>query len=132
MDGRLSENESSAYLQSLMEAGQRSAQQFDDTLAQAIGVSDQNNMSTNATLLPLRLALEITANISQALIGFGLKRLFRCLRWAFNLPLKPVRTDKRFKDEAWQATPYFDLLKQRPRRWRHQSTGQKKAQSLAE
>jgi hypothetical protein len=89
-------------------------------------------MSTTATLLPLRLALEIHREYITSAFRFWAETLIQMLTLGVQSSVEPVRTDKPFKDEAWQATPYFDLLKQRPRRWRHQSTGQKKAQSLAE
>jgi polyhydroxyalkanoate synthase len=105
MDNSTSPNPSSAYLESLMKAGQRSMKQFDDALAAAMGVdSGRKEASPFATAVSPRHLAEIwrfwNASIVKALTG-GAKST-----------VEPPHGDKRFKDAVWQQSPYYDLLKQ--------------------
>src|SRR5690349_14584542 len=104
-------NDLSAYLEALMQAGQRSAKQFDDALALAMGGKEV--LPRDAISSPVSFVAELHREY--------LMLLFRFWAAAFNQiftmgspsrTVEPARSDKRFKDEAWQDIPYYDLLKQ--------------------
>jgi polyhydroxyalkanoate synthase len=105
MANSTSPNPSSAYLESLMKAGQQSMKQFDDALAAAMGVdTGRKDASPFASAVSPRHLAEVwrfwNASIVKALTG-GAKST-----------VEPSRGDKRFKDAVWQQSPYYDLLKQ--------------------
>jgi poly[(R)-3-hydroxyalkanoate] polymerase subunit PhaC len=100
----------SDYLESLMQAGQQATRQFDDALAAAMGVegkpADDENMS------PLAVAANMQQQYWSPVLDFW--------RGFFNdksapgsgSPARTPRGDRRFKDEVWSHSPYYDLLKQ--------------------
>jgi polyhydroxyalkanoate synthase subunit PhaC len=105
MDNPSSPNPSSAYLKSLMAAGQQSMKQFDDALAAVMGVDSVGKAASPfATVTSPRHLAEVwrfwNAGILKALSG------------DVQPAAEPPRGDKRFKDEAWQQSPYYDLLRQ--------------------
>jgi polyhydroxyalkanoate synthase len=102
----------SAYLQSLMHAGQQSAKQFDDALALAMGVSKGDAAPSDAMSSPFAFVAEMQRQYVLQFFRFWADTFVQMLKLAGQSSIEPVRGDKRFKDEAWQETPYFDLLKQ--------------------
>src|SRR4051794_39477942 len=105
-----SQNGPSDYLESLMHAGQQATRQFDDALTAAMGVvgksSDGKKTSPAAA----------TSNLQQMYWGPVLDfwRGFISGKPAVNAESsgRAPRGDRRFKDEAWSQSPYYDLLKQ--------------------
>jgi polyhydroxyalkanoate synthase len=108
MDNSSSPGGSPAYFESLMKAGQQSMKQFDDAIAVAMGVD--NNSARSREKSPFA--------------GFGYPQLltevwrfwnasiFKALTGGTASSIQPSRGDKRFKDDAWHQSPYYDLLKQ--------------------
>ena len=100
----------SAYLESLMRAGQEATKQFDDALTAAMGVVSKP--ATGEGKSPIA----VTANLQQMywspILDFW--RGFLGGKPAANADssARAPRGDRRFQDEAWSHSPYYDLLKQ--------------------
>ncbi|SIN88222.1 polyhydroxyalkanoate synthase [Bradyrhizobium erythrophlei] len=97
---------SSAYLESLMKAGQQSMKQFDDAIAAAMGVGGGRAAGQGTSWFApypdyvtqaWRLWNDSIVKVFTAGTGSG---------------IQPSRVDKRFKDDAWHESPYYDLLRQ--------------------
>ena len=105
-----SESGSSAYLESLMRAGQEATKQFDDALTAAMGVETKPGKSGEMS------PLAVTANMQQQYWSpiFDFWRGFFNVKSATNTDsrVQAPRGDRRFKDEVWSQSPYYDLLKQ--------------------
>ena len=105
-----SPNGPSDYLESLMQAGQQAAKQFDDALAIAMGLEDKSAKDGKST--PFAVAADLQPQVWSPVLEFW--------RGFFNpksaagpdSPVQVPRGDRRFKDEAWSHSPYYDLLKQ--------------------
>jgi len=100
----------SAYLESLMRAGQDATKQFDDALAAAMGVEAKPGKTGEIS------PFAVTANLQQQywspVLDFW--RGFFNAKPAANAgtPGRAPRGDRRFNDETWSHSPYYDLLKQ--------------------
>src|SRR6516164_9628719 len=105
MDNSSSPGGSSAYFESLMKAGQQSMKQFDDALAAAMGVHRKAATSETSpfTMFP--------DYVTQAW-RFWNTAVINTLSAGMQSSVEPSRGDKRFKDDALQHSPYYDLLKQ--------------------
>ena len=105
-----SQSGSSAYLESLMRAGQEATKQFDDALTAAMGVETKPGKSGEMS------PLAVTANMQQQYWSpiFDFWRGFFNVKSATNTDshVQAPRGDRRFKDEVWSQSPYYDLLKQ--------------------
>jgi polyhydroxyalkanoate synthase len=105
-----SQSGSSAYLESLMRAGQEATKQFDDALTAAMGVETKPGKSGEMS------PLAVTANMQQQYWSpiFDFWRGFFNVQSATNTDsrVQAPRGDRRFKDEVWSQSPYYDLLKQ--------------------
>jgi len=105
-----SQSGSSAYLESLMRAGQEATKQFDDALTAAMGVETKPDKSGEMS------PLAVTANMQQQYWSpiFDFWRGFFNVKSAANTDsrVQAPRGDRRFKDEVWSQSPYYDLLKQ--------------------
>ena len=104
MDRSSSASDSSAYLESLMRAGQQSMKQFDDALASAMGV--EGKPATPAS--PFALAANLQRQYWSQIMGFWKGILIN----PSAAGAEPSRRDRRFQDETWQHSPYYDLIKQ--------------------
>ena len=97
---------SSAYLESLMRAGQQSMKQFDDALASAMGV--EGKPATRDASSPFAVAANLQRQYWSQIVDFW--------KGAVGNPTaagsKPSRRDRRFQDEAWNDSPYYKLIKQ--------------------
>ncbi|MBR1216155.1 class I poly(R)-hydroxyalkanoic acid synthase [Bradyrhizobium sp. JYMT SZCCT0180] len=102
----------SAYLESLMKAGQQSMKQFDDGLAAALGVRGKGPSPIGQSFSPFTFAMDMQREYLTQFWRFWNKSLVRTLSFGMNVTTQPARGDKRFKDDAWQETPYYDFLKQ--------------------
>ena len=95
----------SAYLESLMQVGQEATKQFDEAFAAAMGI--EGKPATEGEQSPFALAAGLQQLYWSPVLDFW--------RGFFNdksaSPLQAQRGDKRFKDEAWSYSPYYDLLK---------------------
>jgi polyhydroxyalkanoate synthase len=107
MDSKGSPNDPSAYLASLMQAGQQSFKQFDDAMAAAMGVGDKPGERETS---PLVAAANLQRDAVLQFWRFWNTTLVKALGVEGNV--QPGKGDRRFKDEAWASTPYYDLLKQ--------------------
>src|SRR3954453_1913702 len=101
-----STNDPSAHLENLMHVGQDSMKHFEDALSASMGLRGKGSGAVGQASSPFAFAGEMQ------------RELWRLWNTAFTRTpgakssLKAGRGDKRFKDEAWQEAPYFDLLKQ--------------------
>src|SRR6476620_3406525 len=104
MDSSSSPSGSSAYLESLMRAGQQSMKQFDDALASAMGVEDES--ATRAALSPFAVAANLQRQYWTQIVDFW--------KGLGNPPAGSgtSQRDRRFQDEAWNHSPYYQLIKQ--------------------
>ena len=92
---------SSGYLESLMKAGQQATKAFDDALAASIGV--HGDPAKGGAKSPFAVAMGMQQQFWSPVMDFW--------RGYFNDKGR-ARGDRRFKDEAWRHSPYYDLLKQ--------------------
>jgi polyhydroxyalkanoate synthase subunit PhaC len=95
----------SEYFESLMKAGQQAVKQFDDALASAMGVQAKPAKSEDTS--PFVVVADLQRQYWSQLLGFW-KGTFLSSSPAGTQP--PSR-DRRFQDEAWQHSPYYDLIK---------------------
>jgi len=93
----------SEYFESLMKAGQQAVKQFDDTLASAMGV--EAGPAKGEDISPLTVVTDLQRQYWLQIMGF----------WKGMFPNPSAATgqsrDRRFQDEAWQHSPYYDLIK---------------------
>ena len=107
MDSTRSPHDPSAYLESLMQAGQRSFRQFDDALAAAMGLGDKAaERETSPFVAPFNIQRDSILQFWK----FWNATLVKAL--GVEQKVQPAKGDRRFKDDAWAQTPYYDLLKQ--------------------
>ncbi len=112
-DPRLPTN-AAEYLESLMYSGQSVLRKFDDALVSAAGVGE-NGEEPSRQIFPFGLIADLQREQLRQI-----KEFWRFWNSAFlqafsggNHPVAELsKGDKRFKDNAWQMEPYYDLLKQ--------------------
>src|ERR1700759_3809047 len=110
MDSPSPSGSPSAYLESLMQAGQQATRQFDDALAAAMGVAGKPGKGDD--LSPFAMAARLNQQFWWPAIDFW--RGF----FTGNPPEgaaasgKGPRGDRRFKDDAWNHSPFYEMLKQ--------------------
>ena len=92
------------YLENLMRAGQDAMKQFDDALVSAAGVGTKGSLSSGRLLFPFALIADLQREY--------FKQLFQTFAGGAHSSVALARGDRRFKDDAWQEMPYYDLLKQ--------------------
>ena len=90
----------SAYLESLMKAGQQATRQFDDALAASIGV--HGDPAKGEPKSPFAVAMSMQQQFWSPVMDF----------WRGYFNDRAARGDRRFKDEAWNHSPFYELLKQ--------------------
>lgn len=100
MNSSSSPNGTSAYLESLMRAGQQSMKQFDDALVSSMGIEGK---SPAREPWPFAFAANIQRQLWSPVMDF----------WKGFLGDASRRSgpEKRFQDEAWQHSPYYELVK---------------------
>ena len=105
MDNSSSPGSSSAYLEGLMKAGEQSMKQFDDAIAAAMGVGDGGAAGQGTS--PFALFPDY---VTQAwrLWNAG---IFKAFTPRTAPDARSPRVDRRFKDDAWSQSPYYNLLK---------------------
>src|SRR6201988_1450502 len=107
MDSARSPNDPSAYLANLMQAGQQSFKQFDDAMAAAMGVAEKPAEQETS---PFVAAANLQRDAVLQFWKFWNTTLVKALGVEGNI--QPGKGDRRFKDDAWAQTPYYELLKQ--------------------
>jgi polyhydroxyalkanoate synthase len=100
----------SAYLDSLMKVGQQAAKQFDEALAATMGVEGKAEKDEK------RSAFAAAAGLQQQywlpVLDFWRGFLNGKIVPNETASGRAQRGDRRFKDEVWTHSPYYDLLKQ--------------------
>ena len=107
MDSPRSPHDPSAYFESLMQAGQQSFKQFDDAMAAAMGLGDK---PAERQASPFVAAANLQRDAILQLWKFWNTTLVKAL--GVEEKVQPGKGDRRFKDDAWAQSPYYDLLKQ--------------------
>ena len=107
MNSTRSPHDPSAYLEGLMQAGQQSFKQFDDAMAAAMGLADKPN---EREVSPFVAAANLQRDAILQVWKFWNTTLVKAL--GIEEKVQPGKGDRRFKDDAWAASPYYDLLKQ--------------------
>jgi polyhydroxyalkanoate synthase len=97
------------YLEGLMQAGQQATKQFDDALAVAIGV-DGNPAAVGQTS-PFAVAANLQRQYWLPILDFWRGVLEGRAGAGAESLMGAQRRDRRFKDEAWSHSPYYELLK---------------------
>ena len=105
MDRSSSPSGSPAYFESLMQAGQRSMKQFDDAVVSAMGVEGKPTTAEDSS--PFALAANLQRQFWSPVVGFWKDTLGN----ASAAGVRPSGRDRRFDDEAWHHSPYYQLLK---------------------
>src|SRR4051794_14378770 len=112
MDRTPSPNDPSAYLENLMHTGQQSMKRFDDALATAMGVHANKAAPRGHVLSPFAFAMDVQREYVTQFWRFWNAAFIRTITGGTRAAVQPAPGDRRFKDAAWQETPYYDLLKQ--------------------
>ena len=105
MNSSSSPSGSSAYLESLMRAGQQSMKQFDDALVSAMGV--EGKPATGGELSPFTFTANLQRQFWSPIVEFWKGTLGNASAAASRRPSR----ERRFQDEAWQNSPYYQLIK---------------------
>ena len=112
MDRSPSPNDPTQYLENLMHAGQQSIKQFDDALAATMGVRGSNATPRGQVFSPFAFAMDMQRDYFTQFWRFWNAAFIAAITGGKCAAVQPARGDKRFKDDAWQETPFYDLLKQ--------------------
>ena len=112
MDRPPSPNDPTQYLEDLMHAGQQSIKQFDDALAVTMGVRGSNATPRGQVFSPFAFAMDMQRDYFTLFWRFWNAAFIASISGGKRAAVQPARGDKRFKDDAWQDTPFYDLLKQ--------------------
>ena len=105
-----SPNGPSDYLESLMKAGQQATKQFDDAFAASMGV--QGKPAKDEGPSPFAVAANLQLQVWSPVLDFWRGFLNEKPAPGSEPPARAPRGDRRFNDEAWSHSPYYDLLKQ--------------------
>ena len=107
-----SPSDPSAYLESLMQAGQHVDEAIDDALVTAFGVRGKSSSPIGQSFSPFTFAMDMQREYLTQFWRFWNTAIIRTFSLGTGGMVQPGRGDNRFKDDAWQETPYYDLLKQ--------------------
>lgn len=105
-------DDAQGYLESLMRAGQDAMKQFDDTLVSVAGVGTKGHGTSSSQFFPFSLFADLQREYFRQLWRFWNSVFLQNFAGGAHSDVALARSDKRFKDEAWQEMPYYDLLKQ--------------------
>lgn len=105
MDSPSSPRGSSAYFESLMRAGQQSMKKFDDAFVSSMGVEEKP--ATRDASSPFAVAGNLQRQFWSPIVEFWKGTLGN----ASAAGARPSGRDRRFQDEAWHHSPYYQLLK---------------------
>ena len=100
------------YLESMMRAGQDAVKQFDDALASAVGLGGKVSPTPGHLFYPVTLIADLQREYLKQLWRIWNRAFLHTFAGGAEPGVALSKGDKRFKDEAWQEMPYYDLLKQ--------------------
>ena len=100
-----SSNGSSPYLENLMRAGQQSMKQFEDALTSTMGVEAKPAGQDPSS--PFAVTANLQRQLWDPIMGFWKGVLGN----ASAAGSRPSHRDRRFQDEAWTHSPYYQLIK---------------------
>jgi poly[(R)-3-hydroxyalkanoate] polymerase subunit PhaC len=100
----------SIYLESLMHAGQQATKQIDEAFAAAMGVEGKPPESGERSTFAV--AADLQQQYWSPVLDFWRGFLDDKSARGSDPSTRAPRGDRRFKDEAWSYSPYYDLLKQ--------------------
>jgi polyhydroxyalkanoate synthase len=99
------------YLENLMRAGQDAMKQFDDALASAVGVRSKDTNPSGQFSSPFGLIADLQREYFWQPWRFWNTTFLQTVSGGtYSNPT--AKSDKRFKDDAWNEQPYYELLKQ--------------------
>jgi polyhydroxyalkanoate synthase len=101
-----------SYLESLMRAGQDAMKQFDDALTSAVGVRGKDANPSGQFFAPFGLIADLQREYFKQLWRFWNTTFLQTIAGATHSNAAVAKSDKRFKDDAWNEQPYYELLKQ--------------------
>src|SRR6478672_35429 len=104
--------EAQGYLESLMHAGQDAMKQFDHALVSAAGIGTKESLSSSGHFFPFALIADLQREYFKQLWRVWNAAFLRNFAGGAHSDVAAARGDRRFKDDAWQEMPYYDLLKQ--------------------
>ena len=107
-----SPNDPSAHLEHLMHAGQQSIKQFEEALAAAMGVPAKRSMPMGQVFSPVAFIADMHHEYLTQFWRAWNSALVKTFTFGTHSAIQPAQGDRRFKDDAWRETPYYDLLKQ--------------------
>src|SRR3954454_11652853 len=105
MDTPSSPRSSSGYLESLMRAGEQSMKQFDDALVGAMGLEGKSSAGGDRS--PFAVAANLQRQFWSPIVEFWKGTLGN----ASTVGSGRSGRERRFQDEAWQHSPYHQLIK---------------------
>src|SRR3954453_23999702 len=105
MDTSSSPRSSSASLESLMRAGEQSMKQFDDALVGAMGLEGKSSAGGDRS--PFAVAANLQRQFWSPIVEFWKGTLGN----ASAVGSGRSGRERRFQDEAWQHSPYHQLIK---------------------
>jgi len=100
------------YLENLMRAGQDAMKQFDDALVSAAGVGPRGSLASGHLFSPFALIVDLQREYFRQVWQFWNSTFLQTFAGGAHSSVALPRGDRRFKDDAWQEMPYYDLLKQ--------------------
>jgi len=100
------------YLENLLRAGQDAMKQFDDALASATGVQNEESLSSGRPLFPIALIADLQREYLKQTWRLWSAMFLQTFSGGAYADVALARGDKRFKDASWREQPYYDLLKQ--------------------
>jgi len=100
------------YLENLMRAGQDAMKQFDDALVSAAGVGTRDSSASAHLFFPFAQIVDLQREYFKQLWQFWNSMFLQTFAGGAHSSVALARGDRRFKDDAWQEMPYYDLLKQ--------------------
>src|SRR5258705_12583927 len=100
------------YLESLMRAGQDAMKQFDDALVSAAVVGRRGSLDSGHLFSPFALIVDLQREYFRQVWQFWNSMFLQTFAGGAHSSVALPRGDRRFKDDAWQEMPYYDLLKQ--------------------
>jgi polyhydroxyalkanoate synthase len=101
-----------SYLESLMRAGQDAMKQFDDALTSAAGVRGKDANPSGQFFAPFGLIADLQREYFKQLWRSWNTTFLQTIAGATHSNAALAKSDKRFKDDAWNEQPYYELLKQ--------------------
>src|SRR4029077_16790702 len=104
--------DSQDYLENLMRAGQDAMKQFDDALVSAAGVGTRDSTASGHLFFPFAQIVDLQREYFKQLWQFWNSMFLQTFAGGAHSSGALARGDRRFKDDAWQEMPYYDLLKQ--------------------